>query len=169
MVARRQGRLRWAKRLKSDTIRASLLPFCRVAVGAAAVPNSFTWGEAAHSASGSFQRTVAIHFCQCCVLAQSAAEWVLHAELGKKQWPLHQAVWNANEILAHGLSLSGYSSGVEQLSSRSKYLAKDCGREEVQGNFLKVLRFQARLMFWRLLNASSCLAQVSFYFNEHQL
>lgn len=53
MVARRQGRLRWAKRLKSDTIRASLLPFCRVAVGAAAVPNSFTWGEAAHSASGS--------------------------------------------------------------------------------------------------------------------
>ena len=27
MVARRQGRLRWAKRLKSDTIRASLLPF----------------------------------------------------------------------------------------------------------------------------------------------
>ena len=35
------------------------------------------------------------------------------------------AVWNANEILAHGLSLSGYSSGVEQLSSRSKYLAKE--------------------------------------------
>ncbi|CAK9081484.1 unnamed protein product [Durusdinium trenchii] len=34
------------------------------------------------------------------------------------------AVWNANQILEHGLRLSGYASGAERLSTRVKLLAK---------------------------------------------